>query len=320
MSRKIVLTDLNILGGAEYARETCEAAGFDLIFADTREEEDLAQAVKDAEGVLVQFAPITRRLIQSMDRCKVISRYGIGLDNVDTAAASEQGIEVLRLPDYCWNEVADHALTLLLTINRKILQFDRSIRNGRWGGPPGDHIRALNNSVLGIIGFGNVGRLVAKRALCFGMTVIAYDPYANKEGVAGVEVIDDLDQLLQRSDYVSLHCPLTTDTFHIIDSERLKVFKRGAGLINTSRGALVKTEDIVAALKEGLLGAAALDVFEEEPLGREHPLFSFDNVVLTPHVAWCSLESFERLQRKPVLNLIDYLAQAKSQVSGEFPS
>jgi D-3-phosphoglycerate dehydrogenase len=320
VKKRVVLTDLNVPGGVDFAREACEAAGFDFVFADTRDERELAAAVRDADGILVQFAPLTRAVIEATDGCRAISRYGIGLDNVDLDAAAERAIEVFRLPDYCLNEVADHAVALLLTINRKVLQFDRCVRNGTWNEIPGDNVKALQSCTLGIVGLGNIGRLVATQALSLGMRVVAYDAYAVEEAVPGVERVDELDQLLGASDYVSLHCPLTEGTFHLIDGERLKAFRKGAVLINTSRGGLVDTEALIAALNDATLEAAALDVFEEEPLPNDHPLLQMDNVVLTPHVAWSSYDALDRLRKRPVAQLIEFLTGTRSvRAWGENP-
>jgi D-3-phosphoglycerate dehydrogenase len=262
-------------------------------------------ALREADAVMCMHARLDQALIGTLRRCRVIARYGTGLDNIDRAAAARANITVAGVVDYCTQEVANHTMALLLCWNRKILDYHRFVtekrwnarpeQNGEWGcGPPAN----LSEQTLGLVGFGHIGRAVAARARCFGMTVLAYSRHPDRDLAAGLGVeITGPDDLLARSDYVSLHMPLTDETRRFLNAETIGMMKPGAVLINTARGGLVDEDALIAALSSGRLGGALLDVFRQAPLPVEHPLRGLDNVILTPHVAYYSADVVPRLRR-----------------------
>lgn len=265
-------------------------------------EDDLLAEVKDVDVMLVVYAKITKRIIESAPRLKGIVRYGIGVDNVDIRAATEMGVYVANVPDYCIGTVAEHTFALLLALTRKIILADRIVRSAGWKiwtqQPTELMGNDLEGKVLGLIGMGNIGSAVAVRAKAFGMKVIAYDPYLEKDKARSLDVeLVDLDTLLKNSDFVSIHVPLTPETRGMIGEQELRKMKRTAYLINTSRGPIVRESALYKALKDGWIAGAALDVYEKEPPDRDNPLFKLDNVVLTPHIAWYTEEALKRLKR-----------------------
>ncbi|MCS7136071.1 MAG: C-terminal binding protein [Nitrososphaerota archaeon] len=265
-------------------------------------EDDLLAEVKDVDVMLVVYAKITKRIIESAPRLKGIVRYGIGVDNVDIRAATEMGVYVANVPDYCIGTVAEHTFALLLALTRKIILADRIVRSAGWKiwtqQPTELMGNDLEGKVLGLIGMGNIGSAVAIRAKAFGMKVIAYDPYLEKDKARSLDAeLVDLDTLLKNSDFVSIHVPLTPETRGMIGEQELRKMKRTAYLINTSRGPIVRESALYKALKDGWIAGAALDVYEKEPPDRDNPLFRLDNVVLTPHIAWYTEEALKRLKR-----------------------
>ncbi len=260
-----------------------------------------------------------RDVIDQLDRCQVIVRYGSGTDNVDVARASELGIVVANAPDFCLSEVADHTLTLLLATARKLRVMDRHTREGYWQARAQEKVRRIAGRVLGLVGFGGIAQRVARRAAAFDMKVIAYDPFIDplRAQKLNVEIVG-LEDLLKQSDFVSLHVPLTKETRHIIGEAELRRMKADSILINTSRGGLVDEAALVRALKENWIAAAGIDVYETlpmfdpNPVFVHHPLFDLDNVILTPHTAGTSVESLEQL-------MLDGAREAIEVLSGRAP-
>jgi D-3-phosphoglycerate dehydrogenase / 2-oxoglutarate reductase len=241
-------------------------------------------------------------------RCRIIARYGIGVDNIDLDAAKERGIVVTNVPDYCVDEVADHTIALLLTATRKIVAGDRVVRSGGWGISELRPIHRLRSRTLGLVGFGHIGRAVSVRANALGLSVKIYDPYIAETATEGLDVqrVDDLDELLRQSDIVSVHAPLVPATSGMFDATAIAKMKDGAVLINTSRGPIVETAAVTDALRAGRLGAAALDVFDSEPPDLA-AIEGLDNLVATPHSAFYSEESIQESQRKAAEAIVDVL-------------
>jgi D-3-phosphoglycerate dehydrogenase len=238
-------------------------------------------------------------LLKELKRCKVIGRFGLGVDNIDIPAAAQLGITVTYVPDYCVHEVSDHAMALLLALARKITFSNQLVQSGHWEIPPIVPLRRLEGQVLGLIGFGNIPRALAPKAKAFGLKVITHDPYlsADVAKALGVEATS-FEDLLGRSDFVSVHAPLLPATRGLMNSATFAGMKKGAFLVNTSRGPLVDETALVGALDTGHLAGAALDVVTVEPLARDSPLLGRDNVILTPHTAFYSVEALEELQTK----------------------
>ena len=267
--------------------------------AQCKSEEEIIALTQGADAVLNCYAKMTARVIESLDRCKIIARYGIGVDNVDLAAATRAKIVVTNVPDYCIDEVSDHALALLLALERQIASADHAVKGGAWDVVAHGAIRRLRGQTLGLVGFGKIAMAVAAKARAFGLNVLAHDPYLDAKAIAvrGAEAVE-FDGLLAQSDVVSIHVPLLPETRNLIGARELARMKPSAFLINTSRGGIVDEGALAEALKAGRLAGAALDVLLVEPPPPDHPLRNLPNVVLTPHLAFYSRESVIELQTK----------------------
>jgi D-3-phosphoglycerate dehydrogenase len=254
---------------------------------------------RDADAVLVTYAKLPGDLLRQLTRCKAIGRFGLGVDNIDIPAAAELGITVTYVPDYCMHEVSDHGMALILALARKIPLSNALVQAGRWDMPAVVPIHRLVGRVLGLVGFGNIPRALAPKAKAFGLRVVTHDPYVSQQALAaaGVEGVS-FDRLLEISDFVSIHAPLMPATRGLFNAEVFRKMKTGALLINTARGPLVDEEALVSALDSGRLGGAALDVVAVEPLSKDSRLIGRDNVILTPHTAFYSVEALNELQTK----------------------
>ncbi|MEP0367047.1 MAG: C-terminal binding protein [Cyclobacteriaceae bacterium] len=304
---KVVITDWNF-PNIEIEKNIIESAGHDLYDAQCTSEEEVVELVKDADLVIAQWAPVKRAAIDAMSHCKGIVRYGIGMDNIDLVAAREKGIPVANVPDYCLNEVADHTMALMLSAQRQILSTWDTINSGTWKITSPQTLPPLRKSVLALIGLGRISQLVASRAQAFGMTVIAYDPGLPSERFEALNVQSvSLDDIWEQADVISLHCPLNDKTYHLIDSNALAKMKPTSILVNTSRGGLVCTRDLIAALNNKEIAGAALDVVEEEPLARDHALLKAPNVTVTSHTAWHSRDSISELQSLAAQKAVELL-------------
>jgi D-3-phosphoglycerate dehydrogenase len=246
--------------------------------------------------------------MENLPRCRGVVRYGVGVDNVDVAAATDLGIVVAHVLDFCTEEVANHALLFLLALAKKLLPLDRRLRDGRWGGFTAAEFPTIYGQTLGIVGLGEIGRSLAGKARALGMEVIAYDPYVKDGGELLLARLVALEDLLRQSDYVSLNLPLTADTFHLIGERELALMKPTSILINTARGGVVDEAALVAALRQRRIAAAGLDVFEVEPLPASSPLLELDNVILTPHTAGISEMSARKVRTEVGKAAADLLA------------
>ena len=271
----------------------------ELRMAKSASAEDILAVARDADAVLVTYAKLPGELLKELKRCKVIGRFGLGVDNIDIPAAAQLGITVTYVPDYCLREVSDHAMALLLALARKVPFSNRLVQSGRWEVPPVVPLRRLEGQVLGLVGFGNIPRVLAPKAAAFGLKVITYDPYVSADVVEALGVENaSFEELLDRSDFVSVHAPLLPATRGLINAAAFARMKKGAFLVNTARGPLVDEAALVDALDSGHLAGAALDVLAVEPLAKDSPLVGRDNVILTPHTAFYSIEALEELQTK----------------------
>jgi D-3-phosphoglycerate dehydrogenase len=261
--------------------------------------EDILAIAREADGLLVTYAKVSAQLIEQLKRCKVIARFGIGVDSVDIDAATRAGIIVTNVPEYCEDEVSDHAMALLLSLIRKIPFANKKTHAGVWSMPAVVPIHRLRGSVLGLAGFGKIPRLVAVKAQAFGLQVQTYDPYVSSEtaGKLGVKLVS-LPELLSTSDYISIHAPLTPETDRMFNADAFRQMKRSALLVNTARGQLVDVEALVDALDKKLIAGAALDVLPQEPPPPNSRLLGRDDVILTPHTSFYSEESLVELQTK----------------------
>lgn len=285
-------------------RLVAEAAGVPLTLATCRTEEDVIAAARDATAIILQYAPITARVMDALPKLRVVGRYGVGVDTIDVRAASERGIAVCNVPDYGTEDVSDHAVALIADASRGVTAFDRAIRAGQYSIESQRPLHRFNARRVGVIGAGLIGRATARKARGLGFDVVAADPtFAVGDIVEGTPIVS-LDDLLREADVVSLHVPLIAATRHLINAAALAKMKPSAILVNTCRGGVVDTDALVDALERRSIRAAALDVFEEEPIGASHPLAQSPHTVLTPHVAWYSEESFLELKERVTKNVI----------------
>jgi D-3-phosphoglycerate dehydrogenase len=280
---KIVVTD-HAFPDLATEEAVATAAGATLVGAQTKDPARLAAAVADADAVITQFAPVNADVIGAMQRARAIVRYGIGVDNVDLAAARSHGIPVCNIPDYCIDEVADHTLAFILALTRQVPSQSRLVHDGEWklAAPPAA-FRTLAGMTCGVVGFGRIGRGVVRRLVAFGGRVLVSDPVASADAIsaAGAQAVP-LPRLLAESDLVTLHCPSLPETKGMINASTLATAKPGLLLVNLSRGDLVDPDALVAALDSGRVGGAALDVFAPEPIPAGHPILGRSNVILAP--------------------------------------
>lgn len=294
---KVVVTDFDWPSWMDPEKEVLKEINPEFVVASCTTEEEVIGVAGDADGIINEFAPITKRVIKSLDKCKIIARYGAGVDNIDIEAATEHGIIVVNVPDYCLDEVSTQAMALILACARKIVLLDNMVRMKRkWDFDVAKPLFRTQGKTLGLLGLGRIGRAVAKKAAGFEFKIIAHDPYVN-ETVPGMKLVS-FPTLLSNSDYISIHTPLTTETRHAFGENQFKAMKETAYLINTARGAIVNEEALYTALKERWIAGAGLDVMEKEPPDRNNPLLDLDNVIITRHTAYYSQESFVELKTK----------------------
>jgi D-3-phosphoglycerate dehydrogenase len=298
-----------------YAEEKAVLAeiGAELVVNDFKNEDEAIAGLAAADGVLVNLFPMTARVIASLGRCRVLSRYGVGYDNVDIPAATARGIWVARVPDYSVEDVSDQALALLLACVRGVAYHDRGVRAGRWNMHKELPTHRVAGRTLGLVGYGAIARCLHRKTSGLALArVLVFDPYVDAAAVrkAGAEPVD-LDTLLRESDYVSVHVPLGPETRGLIGGRQLGLMKRTAILVNTSRGPVVDERAVAAALGEQRIAAAGLDVFETEPLEAASPLRKLENVVLSDHMGWYSEESVPELKTKAARNVAAVLAGGK---------
>ncbi len=275
--------------------------------------DDILAVAKDADAILVTYAKITRDIITQLTKCKAIGRFGLGVDNIDLPTAKEKGIAVNYVPDYCIHEVSDHAMALLLSLIRKIPLSNKLVQAGRWEMPAVVPIRRIKDTTLGLLGFGHIPRLVAPKAQSFGMKVLAYDPYVKPEQFKALNVEGvDLDTLLKTSDYISVHAPLLPATRGMLNAEALGKMKKGAYIVNTARGPLIDEDALAAALDSGQVGGAGLDVVTAEPLAKDSKLLGRDNVIVSPHTGFYSIEALAELQSKCASDVARVLSGEKA--------
>jgi D-3-phosphoglycerate dehydrogenase len=293
---RVLVTD-HVFDDLEPTRALLEPLGAELVVAPAIDEATLAGLAADAEAIIVCYAKVTRAVIEAAQSCRVVSRTGIGYDNVDVGAATERGIVVTNVPDYCLDEVADHTMALLLAAVRGVAGGIASVHAGGWSVT--EHaIHSLRGRQLTLVGIGRIGAKVAERALAFGLRVVAYDPFVSKPPVAGIALAASLEEALADADIVSLHVPLSAENHHLVRRETIVHMKRAPILVNTSRGGLVDLEAATAALEDGSLAMVALDVTEPEPLPEDHPLRTHPRAIITPHMAFHSVEAQDELQRR----------------------
>ncbi|WP_158602156.1 C-terminal binding protein [Cohnella endophytica] len=307
MMKKIALVNFSTL---DYSIEETilRKAGYQVDVYDGIATEDLPTAIKDAEVLVVQLQQVTEALLERMPSLKLIAREGIGLDSIPVQAASERGITVMNVPDYCLEEVAVHAVSLMLAAHRKLFPSSALVRGGQWTQMPElKPIFALSELTLGLIGMGRIGAQVISRMRGFGCRIIVSDPYLHPDSAPeGVELVS-LDELLAQSDLITLHCPYTEETKHLIDKRRIEKMKKKPVLINVSRGPLIHEGDLLDALNSGDISFAGLDVLTQEPPANDHPLLHHPKAIVTNHIAWYSEQSEARMRNLTSNRIVDFL-------------
>ena len=290
-------------------REVLAEIGAEIIEAPGPSEDTLAALAVDADAIMTCFAQVTDRVVRSAQKCQVISRYGVGVDNIAVDTATSLGIPVTYVPDYCVDEVSDHVMALLLTWNRQVGFYDGVAKQGRWEGVPSPvPLIRLRGCKLGVVGMGRIGRAVAGKAQAFGMDVLGYDPYIPEGQSAGEGIIlVDLPTLMSESDYVTIHTPLNDETRGLIGADEFRQMKPSAYIINCARGPIIDEPALVEALRDGQMAGAGLDVMEEAAPPPDHPLFGMDNVIITPHVAFLSRQSVLELEVRTAKATADVL-------------
>ncbi len=294
---KVVVTDFSF-PNLDVEEAILRPTGAEFVSGQCKTRELLLPFVADADVVITQFAPITAEVIGAMTKAKAIIRYGIGVDNVDLAAAKAKGIAVANVPDYCIDEVADQTLGFILGLTRQVVANSVVLKGGKWGLAASiDQMCALRDRTIGVVGFGRIGREVVARLRAFKCRVIVFDPLVAAADIAAAgAVAGDLATVLEQTDIVTLHCPSTPQTRGLIGREALSRMRKGALLINVARGDLVDPVALMEALDSGHLGGAALDVFNPEPIPAGHAILSRDNVILASHIASCSVPAVRKLR------------------------
>jgi len=308
MAKKVIAVTDSPFPNLDLAAATVAKVDGELRQAKAGTPEAILEVARDADAILTTYAKVTTEVVQALTKCKIIARFGIGVDNVDIDMATKKGIVVTKVPDYCIDEVSDHAVALLLSVVRKIPYSNKLVQASDWRMPAVVPIKRLRGTTLGLVGFGRIPQLVAPKAQAFGMNVVTYDPFVPKDVLAKANVKHvELEELLKTSDYVSLHCPLMPETKHIMNAKTFAMMKPGSYIVNTGRGPLIDEAALAAALDKGQLAGAALDVVEKEP-PTDSPILGRDNVIITPHTAFYSEEALLDLQAKAAEEVVRVLS------------
>lgn len=310
---QVLITDY-MWPSLDIERNLLSPIGAQLIISKTGEEEELIELAPQADAILTCWKPVTESVLDAAQHCLTVCRYGIGLDNIAVDHATKLGIIVTNVPDYCLDEVSDHAMALLLSCARRVARFAIDTHRGIWDLSLGESMRRLRGQTVGLVGYGKIARSLTPKALAFGLKVIAYDIEFSKRNEIDPSVVltNKLDDLLRESDYVSLHVPLTDETRGMIDARALKIMKPTAFLINTSRGAVIDEVALYQALTKGWISGAALDVLTHEPPESDNPLLSCNTLIATPHSGFYSIESIEELEYKAA-------SQVSQVLTGKYP-
>lgn len=303
--RRVVITDCDH-GSVEIERRVAEQYGYELVLAACATDGEVIAAGQDAVAILTQYAPVTDQVFDALPNLVAVGRYGVGVDTIDVDAATSHGVAVCNVPDYGTEDVSDHAIAHAVAQMRGLPRLDSGLRRGVAQLDPVRPLHRFSASTFAVFGLGLIGEATARKARGLGFRVIGTDPrYASGSTSPGGTAVVSQDELLARADLLSLHLPLTPQTRHLLDDHAFARMKRGAKVVNTCRGGVIDTAALVRALDAGLVAGAGLDVFEEEPLPATSPLMAFEQVMLSPHAAWYSEESFIELKRRAMENILD---------------
>lgn len=296
----VVMIDVNY---SNYDIERKVLSKYDLKLIEISSIQEHIKLLNEADAVLVREFPLTKNVIEKLNNCKVIVRYGVGVDNIDLQAATKRGIYVANVPDYGTEEVSNHALALLLSVSRRVVTRNHDVKNGKWNIGDKEPIYSFRGKTLGIVGFGRIGKAFYEKSLPFGFqNILIYDPYI-KETPPNTTLVS-IEELMSISDVISLHLPLTKHSYHILNAKKLDLAKENAIIINTARGGLIDEVALEKFLSKGKFYGVGLDVMEEEPPNIHHPLFQYKNVIVTDHCGWYSEESLLTLKEKAAQNVL----------------
>ena len=297
-TKKALITDY-VWPNIDVESEVLRASGVEPVVAPDTSEETLAELAADADVIMFCFAQVTGNVLRAAEKCMVASRYGIGVDNIDIPTATELGIVVTNVPDYCMDEVTDHAIGMILALNRRLGQHDAEVKQGGWASVVLDQpMHRTRGATLGILGFGRIGRSIADKAVGFGMNIVAYDPLIEPgQSIDGVEIIS-FEDVLRRSHFITVHTPLTPETEGMIGPDQLAMMMPGSIIVNCARGGIIQEQALADALHNGHLAGAGLDVVEPAPPPNDHPLLHAPNIIITPHTAFFSQASTIELERR----------------------
>lgn len=295
---KVVITD-HRFPNVNIQREVLSRIGAELVVGQAKTEDEIIAVAKDAHGILNARSKITAKVIRALTACKIIVRYGVGVDTIDIAAATRKGIMVSNVLDYCVDEVSDHALALIMALTRKVVFSARRVCAGEWSVANLRPLKRLSGQTLGVVGFGRIGRELARKASPIGFNILVYDPYVDEKGVAktGFKLVS-FEELIKGSDVISLHSPLTPETEGMIGKRQIDMMKPNAYIVNVSRGSLIDEKAMIAALNAGRIAGAGLDVMIDEPAKPDNPLLKMEQVIVTSHTAFYSDEAIQELQKK----------------------
>ena len=305
--RRVLITDY-AWSSLEPERQVLENVGAKLIVSETGDENELLTHAPMVDGMLTCWKPVREPVIVAAKQCQIIARYGIGLDNIDVHAATENGIIVTNVPTYCIDEVSDHAMALLLACARKVTRFNSAVKSGKWDQNIGQQMYRLRGKTFGIVGFGKIAKALIPKAKAFGLIVNVYSPRTESELIDSLSANKvSFKELIKTSDYISIHAPLTAETQHMFSIEEFRAMKKTAFLINTARGGIVDSDALFTALKDREIAGAGLDVLENEPPQQNEKLLNLENIIITPHAAFISKESINELQVTAAMCVADVL-------------
>ncbi len=302
---RVLITDNN-LGDSQLEKNILlNELNAEVRIAKCASESDVLDQLADfsPDAMVVQWAPITATVLKNAPNCVLISRMGIGIDMIDVEAANARDITVMNVPHYCTEEVATHAISLILSLNRRLPELDKALRRGQWNAADfAPTIRKMSSSMVALVGLGRIGAIVAKTMESLGAEVVAFDPVEREDGIRRVS----LDEIAETADVISLHAPLVPETHHLVDKAFLEKCRKTPIIVNTSRGSLIDTVALAEALHAEQVSAAGIDVFEEEPLDANHPLLQAPRALLSAHAAWCSAEALPELRRQAAMNVVEF--------------
>jgi D-3-phosphoglycerate dehydrogenase len=308
MPKPLIAIADSVFPSLDSAKEIFSKLDATVVLAENSTSAAIIEVARDADALMVTFAQINSEVIACLNKCRAIGRFGIGVDNIDIDAATKAGIQVCYVPDYCLDEVSDHAIALLMSLARKITYSNSLVQAGRWEGKAIAPLWRIRGRTLGLVGLGKIPQTLAPKAQALGLSIIAHDPYVSAEVAAALKIeLVTFDDLLERSDYISLHAPLTEETENLFSVSAFEKTKPEALLINTARGPMVDEQALADALDAGRLAGAALDVLPNEPPAADCPLLNRENVILTPHTAFYSEDSLLDLQTKAAMDVASVL-------------